>query len=364
VPGLSLQAPTSESNNGPLEEVDIYAVSDRLLQGSSPVQFETCPASRAQCSFSPAELTPVELDVFQNLGSVQEFQNTFQAAQTAQLVFDWMKVTLKGTGPNSCVPAPVALANFAFAGLPFDILNPLFYVEILVAGPCETFKPRVDILYFRLNNLYKAANLLAKIPKIGPVFSKVAKFFKRPVDALEELRDAMKNGCKKVSKTRQYARKTLEILNHVGTASGIIGSLMDFYLISLCNQANENAGTARLRAAHNNSDARLRVRGLQENEVDIELKKQAQIIRDRTEVITAVYNFAQDFNETLAPVLNELKAVWDRVEQELEEIFDGIEDVIEIFAPFQEIIDVLGQIDCSEVPFVSYGKLAFSLIAF
>jgi hypothetical protein len=363
---LSLQAATSESNNGSIKEVEIFAIFkdktaveahediplDRLL---SPVEYTTCPASRAQCTFAHDDLTADELVIYNKLGTSTEWENLFESAQTAQLVFDWTKVTLKGTGPNSCVPAPVAIANFAFVGAPFDVLNPLFYVEILVAGPCETFKPRIETMYERLNNLYKAAKLLAKIPKIGTVFNAVAKFFKTPVDALKELLDAMKTGCKAVSNTRQTARKTIEILNHVGTASGIIGSLMDYYLISICNQANENAGNARVRAA---AFPNTRLRGLQAaNEVDAELQKQAEIIRTRTEVPKAVYDFVEDFDERVAPVLNELKATWDKVEEELEDIFGGIENVMEFFAPFQDIIDILGQIDCSEIPVVSYGKL-------
>jgi hypothetical protein len=236
-------------------------------------------------------------------------------------------------------------------GAPLDVLNPLFYVEILVAGPCETFKPRVDTLYSRLNNLYKAAKLLALVPKVGPFFDKVAKFFKKPVEALEEVQEAMKDGCKKVSKTRQYARKTLEIMNHVGTAAGIFGSLTDYFLISICNQANSNADDARVRNV-DFSTPRLR-RGLATSGVDAELRRQATVIKTRTAVPKAIFDFAQDFEKNVAPVLNDLKNTWDRVETELEGIFAGIEDVVEIFAPFEEIFEVAAQLDCSQVPVLS-----------
>jgi len=327
---------------------------ERLLQGDSPVEYTTCPASRAQCTFSHDDLTPGELEIYSKLGTTQAWEDLFSDAQTAQLVFDWMKVSLKGLGPNSCVPPAITLTNALVFGVPLDVLNPLFYIEILVAGPCETFKPRVETLYSRLKNLYKAANNLAKVPKIGPFFSKVAKFLKRPVDALDEVRHAMKDGCKAVSSTRKAARYTLEILNHVGTACGVLGSLMDYYLISICNQANENAANARLRASGFPNSRRYR--GLQANEVDVQLQKQAEIIRTRTMVPKAVYDNLKDFDETVAPVLNKLKATWDRVEQELENMFDGIEDVVELFAPFQEVIDILGAVNCADIPVVSYGK--------
>jgi hypothetical protein len=315
-----------------------------------------CPVSRAQCTFSHDDLTDDELEIYGKLGTKAAWEQYVKDIQTAQLVFDWIKVTLKGTGPNSCIPKPVE----KFVGAPLDVLNPLFWVEVLVAGPCA-IQPRAEKLYKRLNNLYKAVKVLGKVPYVGPVFKRVAFLFKKPVDALDKFIEHMKSGCEKVSATRQKVRRIIERMDKVGTLMGKLGSYADSHIIAVCNLANENAKNARVRSLKLPNPL---VRGLQANEVDDELINQTKNIRARMEVTTAVYDFFKDFDVRVAPVLNELKADWDRVELELDKLFDSIEDVMEIFAPLQEMIDVLGEFDCSAIPVLSFCKLKFPLLSF
>lgn len=63
----------------------------------------------------------------------------------------------------------------------------MFYVEILVAGPCETVKPRVDDFLKRVKRLETAAKVLSRVPKVGLVFKRVSSVLKKPVDLLEDL---------------------------------------------------------------------------------------------------------------------------------------------------------------------------------
>ena len=338
---------------------------ERLL--GSPTEEQLCPASRYRCTFEHDGLTPEEYEIYQQYGTKESWEGLVARIETAQQVFDWMKVSLKGFGPNSCVPPAVALTNAAFVGFPFDVLNPLFYVEILVAGPCETFKPRIKTMHDRLNNIRKGAKGLAKLIKnaaINKFFVKTAALFDKPVKALKKLLDALEESCKKVSFARSTARTVLEIMNHVGTASGILGGLMDYYIQGVCSSSNSWVKYAQTRNANYGQNSNRRMQeGAPRSAVDIELEKQGDIIAERTQVPTQVYEFMQAFSRDVAPTLEDLKETWDRVEIELEDVFRVIEVVVEAFAPFDELFEILGNMDCSAVPVLSVSKFIRRVIA-
>jgi hypothetical protein len=332
-----------------------HDIEERLL--NIPNDVLLCPPSRYQCTFKHDYLTPEELEIYNEFSTKDSWEKLMEEVETSQLVFDWMKLSLKGNGPNSCVPAVVAIANkFAF-GLPFDILNPLFYVELLVV-PCETYKPRVKALYDKLNNIRKGAKGLAKLIKnkaISTFFSKTALLFKKPVDSLKELLDLFDKNCPKVSYARAKAQSVIQIMNHVGTASGVLSTLMDYYRKGICNSANNFAATAETRAARFGAvDRRMEI--VVDTDTSRELLRQASIIETRTKVPTDVYNFMKDFSENVSPIITDLKATWDKVEIELEDIFSGIEDVIKAFAPFDEMFEIVGNFDCTKIPVLSIGK--------
>ena len=162
-----------------------------------------------------------------------------------------------------------------------------------------------------------------------------------------------------------YARTTagivIKIMNHFSTASGVFGTVMDYYMQAVCNSANDWVTYTDTRDANYGSNRR-RMQAVADSPVDSEFQYQAGIIENRMKVPTDVYNFMKTFSETVSPTLTDLKDTWDLVESELEDSFTAIEDVIEAFAPFDELFEILGNFDCSNIPVLSIGKKSRSVI--
>lgn len=145
----------------------------------------------------------------------------------------------------------------------------------------------------------------------------------------------------------------------MGIGAGILSTAIDYYLNAICDTFNKRSDLAQLYVFFliPSSPSSSRTRAAQENIVDAELMLQKEV-PDRIKRLTLpVFESLKDFNETVAPTLNNLKETWDRVEKEIEGVFDGIEKVTELFSPFDPVFDALSFLDCSDVPVLSYGKI-------
>ena len=161
---------------------------------------------------------------------------------------------------------------------------------------------------------------------------------------------------------RSTVQKSLQILDKVGIGAGILGTAIDYYLNAICDTFNKRSDLNQLSLFFllGGTPSSSRTRAVQENIVDAELMLQKEV-PDRIKRLTLpVFESLKDFNETVAPTLNNLKETWDRVEKEIEGVFDGIEKVTELFAPFDPVFDALSFLDCSDVPVLSYGKIQWN----